>query len=214
MARTTKRGSHTRNPQNIPLIANLGIGVLACCLLCSLNRFETANLIGAIPLILALPGSLLVFALDPFSRFVEGIDRLLWSVGSSVGIAVSGGFVLNALGGLSRWSFLVYLASVALLGELVALARSWRAYRSPKPIKGNRARYSQPRGDEARFAFGIDRDADIESGWDSTVTRAIGPTPKWREQRQRKGSNGVPHLVLIRFGLGECGNCCGRPYAF
>jgi hypothetical protein len=78
------------------------------------------------------------------------------------------------LGGLSRYSFLAYLASVGTLAGLVAAARSSRAYRP------NRRGFSDGYGLPLRqnihrgLAFGRDIDADIEVGWDSSGAKQLG----------------------------------------
>ena len=158
--RPSPHRSHVKSSGTLPDVAALLIGLGICCGLCGTNRVGALNMLGAIPLVTLLPGSLLVLALDPLGRSTRGIERWLWSVGASLGLAIVGGFILNVFGGLSRFSFLAYLATVSLLCGVVSGVENLREYRTDRRSDSTIVPSFSPH-DLERRTFGEDRDADI-----------------------------------------------------
>jgi uncharacterized membrane protein len=102
--------------------------LVAATAVCGLVAAVTANsvvdTIVGLPLALYLPGAALVWAVDPFGRQVSGWQRLLWSIGASIGLLILGGLALNLIGGLTRPHWLVLVAAVVVVLAVAAWVRS------------------------------------------------------------------------------------------
>lgn len=86
------------------------------------NAFPLQALV-ALPLVLFLPGYAVTLALFP-RNVLESAERLLFSVGLSIGLTILGGAVLNLLpGGLRENSWSLILVAITLTASAVALAR-------------------------------------------------------------------------------------------
>ncbi|MGH3801256.1 MAG: DUF1616 domain-containing protein [Pseudonocardiaceae bacterium] len=94
------------------------------------------HIAAGLTLVLILPGSALTTALWPRrpegsgvgttlpGRAVGNLERLAWSLGLSIAVAVIGALLLNLLpGGLTRTSWLVLLGASAIVAAVVATAR-------------------------------------------------------------------------------------------
>ena len=106
------------------------------------------------PLVLYLPGATLLVGIDPHGHVVDGLERVFWSGAASIAVAISGGFVLNVVGGLTRLHWLVLLglvtAAACVLGWLrVLLPGSRRDGQPPATIVGTPAP-AQPLGPTPR----------------------------------------------------------------
>ena len=97
--------------------------VVVCIAIVALSPSEPVDALFGLPLALYLTGASLVAAVDPGHAQVAGVERQVWSVGSSLGLSVAGGLVLNVAGGLSRTSWLVWIAGVVLVCSAVSLLR-------------------------------------------------------------------------------------------
>jgi len=104
----------TRHGRNI-----LTVAATALCAAMVLSSTDLAiGCLGGLPLVLYLPGTALVSAVDPFGHQLWGVPRHLWSVGASIGSLILGGFLLNVTGGLTtdHWVALVAIGVVVLCG--------------------------------------------------------------------------------------------------
>jgi uncharacterized membrane protein len=95
-----------------------------CIAVCLAVHLPALRAVAAAPLVLLLPGAALVTAIDPWSARLRKSERLYWSVGSSIGIAILGGLVLNEVTRLSRFSWCVFLAIVVVATSVVCWDRS------------------------------------------------------------------------------------------
>ena len=91
------------------------IGISAVCIIVA--AFSSVGAIDAIvglPLTTYLPGAALVSTIAPQRRHVGAVERQIWIVGASFGLAVFGGLVLNIVGGLTRSSWLVWIGVIII----------------------------------------------------------------------------------------------------
>lgn len=99
---------HTMTRDDLVLLT-----VSAVCIgVASLSTSLVADVVAGVPLIAYLPGAALVSALDRRRLQVRSIERQAWIVGASLGLDVLGGLVLNLTGGLTRTSWLIWIAAV------------------------------------------------------------------------------------------------------
>ncbi len=121
------------------------VAVAAVCAGLAASPWRAAEAVGALPLVLYLPGSALVAAVDPWATRARGLDRVFWSGSASIGAAVLGGFLLNAAGGLRRGSWLLLLVSLVVGGSAVGWLRGARRRdRGPAEIPRRRRRPMSP----------------------------------------------------------------------
>jgi uncharacterized membrane protein len=94
-----------------------------CVAICLSTHNQVADTIGAVPLVIWLPGAAIVAAADPLSRRVAGTERIYWSLIASMGASVLGGLVLNLAGGLDRTSWSVVTSIVVAVAVVTGLLR-------------------------------------------------------------------------------------------
>ena len=113
-----------------------------CAALAAVSSVGAVDIVFGLPLALFLPGAALVWAIDPWGRQVKGPERLMWSFGSSIGIVILGGLLLNLTGGLTRqhWLILISVGGGRLRrGRLGAKRDSGRARKTPRSPGGGGA---------------------------------------------------------------------------
>lgn len=121
------------------------VAVAAVCTGLAASPWPAAEAVGAVPLVLYLPGSALVAAVDPWATRARGLDRVFWSGSASIGAAVLGGFLLNAAGGLRRGSWLLLLVALVAVGSGVGWLRGGRRRdRVPAEVRRRRRRPISP----------------------------------------------------------------------
>jgi len=106
------------------LIALLVVLTAACTALVAVSAVGVVDIVFGLPLGLFLPGAALVWAVDPWRHQIAGPERAIWSFGSSVGIMILGGLLLNLTGGLTRPHWLILSSVVVAAASLVGWVRS------------------------------------------------------------------------------------------
>jgi uncharacterized membrane protein len=91
----------------------------ACVALAAAFSVGALDIVVGVPLAVLLPGAALISAIDPWHRQLQGPERVMWFVGSSIGIVIMGGLILNLTGGLTRPHWLILIAAV--IGILVVV---------------------------------------------------------------------------------------------
>jgi uncharacterized membrane protein len=104
--------------------ALLAVLTAVCAIPVALTSVRAVDIVLGLPLALLLPGAALVLALDPWHRQVRGPERALWSFGSSIGLVILGGLLLNLIGGLTRAHWLILMAVVVAVCVIGAWFRS------------------------------------------------------------------------------------------
>jgi uncharacterized membrane protein len=104
-------------------ISLLVIVTAVCAVLAAVTAVGAVDIIFGLPLALVLPGAALVWAIDPWGRGVEGAERAMWSFGSSIGIVILGGLLLNLTGGLTRPHWLILSSAVVAVCAVVGWLR-------------------------------------------------------------------------------------------
>jgi uncharacterized membrane protein len=115
------------------------IATAVCVVLAAVTSVGAVDIIFGLPLAFVLPGAALVWAVDPWRRQVTGAERAMWSVGSSIGIVILGGLLLNLTGGLTRPHWLIVTSVVVAACALVGWSRG-----------GNRVGEARSAGDSER----------------------------------------------------------------
>ncbi|MGD0882234.1 MAG: hypothetical protein ABSB09_11765 [Acidimicrobiales bacterium] len=87
----------------------------ACIAIVAVSSNQVVDVVAGLPLAAYFPGAVLVSTLDPQSRLTHLVERQMWIVGASFGLAVVGGLVLNLAGGLTRTSWLVWIGAVVVV---------------------------------------------------------------------------------------------------
>ena len=95
-----------------------------CAVLAAVSSVGAVDIVFGLPLALFLPGAALVWAVDPWRSQVRGPERIMWSFGSSIGIVILGGLVLNLTGGLTRQHWLILISAVVAVCAVVGWVRS------------------------------------------------------------------------------------------
>ena len=95
-----------------------------CAILAAVSSVGAVDIVFGLPLALFLPGAALVWAIDPWGRQVKGPERIMWSFGSSIGIVILGGLLLNLTGGLTRQHWLILISAVVAVSAVAAWVRS------------------------------------------------------------------------------------------
>lgn len=98
-----------------------------CIAIAVITSVPAADTVASLPLALYLPGATLISAIDPHGRNVDGPQRFVLSVGASLGIVIIGGLVLNLTGGLTRYHWLIALASVVFISAVIGWVRGTAA---------------------------------------------------------------------------------------
>jgi uncharacterized membrane protein len=93
-------------------IAVVVVATAVCAVVAAISSVGAVDIVFGLPLALFLPGAALVWAIDPQGRQVKGAERVMWSFGSSIGIVILGGLLLNLIGGLTRPHWLILSAAV------------------------------------------------------------------------------------------------------
>jgi uncharacterized membrane protein len=104
-------------------ISLLVIATAVCAVLAAVTSVGAVDIIFGLPLAFVLPGAALVCAIDPWRRHVNGAERAMWSLGSSIGIVILGGLLLNLTGGLTRQHWLILSAAAVAVCAVVAWLR-------------------------------------------------------------------------------------------
>lgn len=106
-------------------MARSDVVLLTVCALClavaALSRWLVADVVAGVPLMTYLPGATLVAALDRDRFHVRAIERQAWIIGASLGLDGIGGLILNLAGGLTRISWLMWVAGVIIACAAVNL---------------------------------------------------------------------------------------------
>ena len=105
------------------VISLLVMGAAACVVLAAVSSVGAVDIVFGLPLTLFLPGVALVWAVDPWKRQVKGAERTMWSFGSSIGIVILGGLILNLTGGLTRQHWLILTAAVVAVCAIAGWIR-------------------------------------------------------------------------------------------
>ncbi len=115
-------------------VAVIALTTAVCGLICIWVHSRAIAPVGAIPLVLFLPGAALVLALNPTRTATSTGERMLWAVAVSIAFSVFGGLVLNETTSLDRVSCVVLLCGLTGVSLLAALIRSdkHRVRRVPK----------------------------------------------------------------------------------
>ena len=95
-----------------------------CAALAAVSSVGAVDIVFGLPLALFVPGAALVWAIDPWGHQVKGPERLMWSFGSSIGIVILGGLLLNLTGGLTRQHWLILISAVVAVCAVVGWVRS------------------------------------------------------------------------------------------
>jgi uncharacterized membrane protein len=95
-----------------------------CVALAAASSVGALDIVVGIPLAVLLPGAALISAIDPWHRQLQGPERVMWSVGSSIGIVIMGGLILNLTGGLTRSHWLILIAAAVGLLVVVGYLRA------------------------------------------------------------------------------------------
>jgi uncharacterized membrane protein len=104
-------------------ISLLVVATAVCAVLAAVTSVGAVDIIFGLPLAFVLPGAALVWAIDPWRRQVTGAERAMWSLGSSIGIMILGGLLLNLTGGLTRQHWLILTPAVVAVCAVVGWLR-------------------------------------------------------------------------------------------
>jgi len=136
----------TRRPLRTDEVVRLVLSA-TCIVVAALTSSRPVDIVAGLPLTLYLTGSALISAIDGDHRVVADPERQVWAVGSSFGMAVAGGLVLNVTGGLTRSGWLVWTAVVIVLCTVVTVVRRLTSP-APDPVAAGGASGSPgPGGD-------------------------------------------------------------------
>jgi len=80
--------------------------------------------VGGLALVMVLPGTAILQAVDPMHSAVPGLARLFWAVAGSLGTAALGGLALNLTAGLTKTTWTVYLTALTMLATAVWITRA------------------------------------------------------------------------------------------
>ena len=117
-----------------------------CAAVAATTSVGAVDIVFGLPLALLLPGAALIWAVDPLGLHVKGPERVMWSFGSSIGIVILGGLLLNLTGGLTRQHWLILTSAVVA----VTAVAGW--LRGARPV-GEEDPGSTPEGEKpARWA--------------------------------------------------------------
>jgi uncharacterized membrane protein len=94
-----------------------------CIGLVAISSDSPVDVIAGLPLAIYLPGAVLVLAIDVGRRHLGLLERQVWTVAASIGLAVIGGLVLNLAWGLTRVSWLVWMSGVICVCAVVGGVR-------------------------------------------------------------------------------------------
>ena len=87
--------------------------VSATCIgLVTISSIQTVDIVAGLPLVIYLPGGLLILAIDATRRHLGTVERQVWTIAASCGLTICGGLVLNLVGGLTRDSWLIWISGV------------------------------------------------------------------------------------------------------
>jgi uncharacterized membrane protein len=122
------------NTRAFDLVAVSALAALDMTVTLMVPEAGTARMLLALPLVLFLPGYALTAAVFPTQR-TGAAERLLFSLGLSLAVAVFGGLLLQWTSlGLRPEAWAVVLGNATLMACLVALMRRWRRpAESPSP---------------------------------------------------------------------------------
>jgi uncharacterized membrane protein len=105
-------------------ISLIAILAAVCAALVAVSSVDIVDILFGLPLALFLPGAALVAAVDPWGGQVKGPERAMWAFGSSIGIVILGGLLLNLTGGLTRPHWLILSAAVVAVSTVISWFRS------------------------------------------------------------------------------------------
>jgi hypothetical protein len=116
-------------------LIGMAAATVLCELLVALSHVVALRTVGALPLILLLPGAAFLAAVDNRGSYVAGGLRLLWSVAISIAIAIFLGLILNVVSDLDRLHWAIGLGAITATCLLVSAART-RVYLSHSATVG------------------------------------------------------------------------------
>jgi uncharacterized membrane protein len=99
------------------------VSALACAFVSAKAPWPAFQIAAALPLVLILPGSALVLAVDPGHTRTAGTERLFWCLLASLGATIAGGLILNMTAELTQVTWLAYLSGVVVVAALVSVVR-------------------------------------------------------------------------------------------
>ena len=105
-------------------ISLIAVLTAVCAVLAAVSSVGIVDIVFGLPLALFLPGAALVGAVDPWGGQVKGPERAMWAFGSSIGIVILGGLLLNLTGGLTRPHWLILSAAVVAVSAVISWFRS------------------------------------------------------------------------------------------
>jgi uncharacterized membrane protein len=118
----------------------------ACVALAAASSVGALDIVVGIPLAVVLPGAALISAIDPWHRQLQGPERVMWFVGSSIGIVIMGGLILNLTGGLTRPHWLILIGAVVGILVVVGYLRGANQDDAPAEQAEPVVEGSAPRG--------------------------------------------------------------------
>jgi hypothetical protein len=86
-----------------------------CIAIVAISPTTAVDVVAGLPLTIYLPGAALVSTVDAGRRYSRLVERQVWIIGASFGLTVFGGLVLNLAGGLTRVSWLAWVATVIII---------------------------------------------------------------------------------------------------
>jgi hypothetical protein len=101
----------------------LSASALACAAVSWRSPWPALQIAAALPLVLILPGTALVLAVDPGHTRTVGAERLFWCLLASLGATVAGGLILNMTAELTQSTWLAYSSGVVVVAALTSMAR-------------------------------------------------------------------------------------------
>mgnify|MGYP001365225088 CR=1 FL=1 len=105
------------------LAVALILSALVCAAVSAVAPWPALRIAAAVPLVLILPGSALVLAVDPGHTRTIGSERLFWCLAASLAATVAGGLILNMTSELTQSTWLAYLSGVVVVAALASMVR-------------------------------------------------------------------------------------------
>jgi uncharacterized membrane protein len=105
-------------------IVLLVVVTAVCAVVAAVSSVGAVDIVFGLPLALVLPGTALVWALDPSAHQVKGAERAMWPVAASIGVMIVGGLLLNLTGGLTRAHWLILSSAVVAVAAVVGWLRA------------------------------------------------------------------------------------------
>lgn len=118
------------------LAVAMSVSALVCAVVSARSPWPWLQIAAALPLLLILPGSALVLAVDPGNTRTVGGERLFWCLLASLAATIAGGLILNMTAQLTQSTWLAYLSGVVFVAALASMVRrpEVNSQSSPKQI--------------------------------------------------------------------------------